>query len=298
MKTQLLIMAAGIGSRFGEGIKQLTPLGPNGEIIMDYSIMDAKAAGFDEVIIVIRKEIEKDFISIVGNRIGKIMPYKIAYQELNDLPEGFSCPSERKKPWGTGHCVLCAKDLIDSPFLVINADDYYGKEGFKLVHDYLINVKPSKILDMCMAGFIVGNTLSDNGTVTRGICKVDDNDNLISVTETYEIAYNDKNVLVGKDENDNEVIIDKNSIVSMNMWGLPKEFIDTIEKDFAEFLKQNINKNKAEFLLPFIVDDKIKKNEGTVKVLKTNDKWYGITYQTDKEVVEKAFKKFYEQGLY
>lgn len=298
MKTQLLIMAAGIGSRFGEGIKQLTPLGPNGEIIMDYSIMDAKEAGFDEVIIVIRKEIEKDFIDIIGNRIAKVIPYKLAFQELNDLPEGFTCPEDRKKPWGTGHCVLCAKDYIDSPFLVINADDYYGKEGFKLVHDYLVNAKPQTKLDMCMAGFVVGNTLSDNGVVTRGVCKVDNNNNLISVTETYEIGYNDKNVLVGKNEEGKEVVLDKNATVSMNMWGLPKEFVNTLETDFVKFLNENLNKNKSEFLLPFIVDEKVKNGEGTVKVLKTKDKWYGVTYQTDKEVVEKAFQKFYEQGLY
>lgn len=291
MKTQLVIMAAGIGSRFGEGIKQLTPIGPNGEIIMDYSISSAMKAGFDEVVIIIRKDIEKDFKEIIGNRLKKTAKCKYAFQELSMLPNGFIVPNDRKKPYGTAHALYCAKDVIDAPFIVINADDYYGNEGFKKIHDYLINMntKTDKY-DMCMAGYIIGNTLSDNGTVTRGVCKKDENNNLTDVVETYEISRKSDGRVTGEDDNKNEVVIDEKSLVSMNMFGLPKEFINELEGRFIEFLKKNNSNIKSEFLLPKVVNDIIKENKGIVKVLSVNDKWYGVTYSSDKEIVKRALK--------
>lgn len=291
MKTQLVIMAAGIGSRFGQGIKQLEKIGPNGEIIIDYSIKYAIQAGFDEVLFIIRKEIENDFKEIIGNRIEKEISCKYAFQELDKLPKGFNNPSERKKPYGTGHALLCCKDLIDSPFIIINADDYYGKEGFVKIHDYLLNIKHElNIEKMCMAGFNISNTLSDNGAVTRGICVGDSNNRLLSVNETYDISRNSNNQIIGFDDNKNEVLIKDNSIVSMNMWGLEKEFVDCLEERFIKFLEKNISNIKSEFLLPSIIDDIIKEEKGYVDILPVSEKWYGITYKEDTELVREALK--------
>lgn len=299
MKTQLVIMAAGIGSRFGEGIKQLTPLGPHGEIIMDYSIKAATEAGFDEVVIIIRKEIEKEFKEIIGNRLEKIVKCKYAFQELNMLPNGFIAPPDRKKPYGTAHAIYCAKDLIDSPFIVINADDYYGKEGFKKVHEHLVLHSESACgscpacdhrYRMCMAGYKISNTLSDNGTVTRGICKQDENGFLTDVIETFEISKKPDGRITGEDDNKNEVIIDNDSLVSMNMFGFPYDFVFELEERLVNFLKKNNDNIKSEFLLPTVVNDIIKEGKGTVHVLPVSDKWYGVTYATDKEIVREALK--------
>lgn len=299
MKTQLVIMAAGIGSRFGEGIKQLTPLGPNGEIIMDYSIKAAVEAGFDEVVVIIRKEIEKDFREIIGNRIEKKVKLKYAFQELTMLPGGFKAPNDRKKPYGTAHALYCAKDVIDAPFIVINADDYYGTEGFKKIHEHLVLNGTSACgscpacdhrYRMCMAGYIVGNTLSDNGTVTRGVCKKNSDGFLTDVVETYEISKKSDGRITGEDENKNEVVVDADSLVSMNMFGLPYEFLFELEDRFIDFLKKNNDNIKSEFLLPTVVNDIIKEGKGTVRVLPVNDKWYGVTYATDKEIVREALK--------
>ena len=289
MKTQLLIMAAGIGSRFGEGIKQLTPVGPNGELIIDYSIHYAMQAGFDEVVFVIRKDIEKDFREVIGDRIDKKIKTKYVFQELTYLPAGFTAPADRKKPYGTGHCILCAQSAIDSPFLVINADDYYGSEGFVKIHDYLVNENNNGKYDMCMAGFKIDNTLSDNGTVTRGICKTDENDMLLSCTETFDIKRNEDGKIYGFDKNKNEVFIEDNTPVSMNMWGLPKEFMNDLEDRFIEFLKTN-NDLKSEFLLPSIINDMLIEKIGTVKVLEVSEKWYGVTYKEDKQYVIDSLK--------
>ena len=292
MKTQLVIMAAGIGSRFGHGIKQLKKIGKNGEVIMEYSVSEAIKAGFDEVVIIIRYEIEKDFKEIIGNRIEKKISTKYAFQELNKLPAGFTAPADRKKPYGTAHCLLCAKDVIDSPFCVINADDYYGVEGFKKIHDYLINHKDMENgkLNSCMAGFKVGNTLSDNGTVTRGVCVATDNNNLKSVTETFEIKRRDDGEIYGEDDNKNEVHVKEDSLVSMNMWGLPRIFIDEIDKRFVDFLEKNNDNIKSEYLLPIVIDELIKSNQMECKVLSVNDKWYGITYESDVPLVKAALK--------
>ena len=288
-KTALVIMAAGIGSRFGGGIKQLEPVGPNGEIIMDYSIHDALEAGFDRIIFVIRHDLEEDFKEVIGNRIEKIAPVTYAFQELSDVPEGFSVPADRKKPWGTGQAVLAAKNVIDTPFIVINADDYYGKEGFKAVHEYLVNGGKS-----CMAGFVLKNTLSDNGGVTRGICKMDDQNNLTEVVETKNIVKN----ATGAEADG--VVVDVNSLVSMNMWGLTPEFLDVLEEGFKAFFEKEVPGNplKAEYLIPIFIGELLEQGKMSVKVLKTNDTWYGMTYHEDVAAVKDSFKKMLEDGVY
>ena len=303
MKTQLVIMAAGIGSRFGAGIKQLARVGVNGEAIIEYSIYDAIKAGFDEVVFIIRKDIEEEFKNIIGNKISNAVSVKYVYQELDKLPQGFSVPSDRTKPWGTAHAIYCAKGAIDSPFAVINADDYYGKEGFKEIHDYLVSTKLTENgkLNSCMAGFIISNTLSDNGTVTRGVCKLDDNKNIKSVTETYEIKLvkdGSADKIIGEDDNKSPVEIDKNSLVSMNMWGLPKEFLDGLEAEFKRFLEKNINNIKSEFLLPSYINDMVKSGTLNVACLPVSDKWFGVTYAEDKEKVINEFKKLSENKVY
>lgn len=288
MKTQLVIMAAGIGSRFGNGIKQLTPLGPNGEIIMDYSIKAAIDAGVDEVVIIIRKDIEKEFKEIIGNRLEKKVRCKYAFQELNMLPNGFKVPEGRVKPYGTAHAIYCAKEHIDSPFIVINADDYYGTEGFKKVHEYLLLNADKNNYNMCMAGYIIGNTLSENGTVTRGLCKQDYEGFLTDVVETYEVSKKSDGRITGEDENKNEVVIAENDLVSMNLFGLPYEFLSELEGRFIRFLEKNNDNIKSEFLLPSVINDIIKEKKGSVKVLPVSDKWYGVTYATDTEYVKRA----------
>ena len=284
-------MAAGIGSRFGEGIKQLTPLGPNGEIIMDYSIKAAIDAGVDEVVIIIRKDIEKEFREIIGNRIEKKVKCRYAFQELNMLPNEFKVPKDRVKPYGTAHAIYCAKEYIDSSFIVINADDYYGTEGFKKVHDYLISSEKKDSYDMCMAGYLIGNTLSENGTVTRGLCKQDDKGYLTDVVETYEVSKKSDGKITGEDDKKNEVVIKNDDLVSMNMFGFPYDFVSELESRFIKFLEHNNDNIKSEFLLPTVVNDLIKEGKGTVKVLPVSDKWYGVTYASDKEYVKNALSR-------
>lgn len=297
MKTTLLIMAAGIGSRYGGGIKQLAQVGPTGEIIMDYSIYDAIKAGFNKIVFIIRKDIETDFKVIIGERIEKIckeigVEVEYTFQNLEDIPEGANVPEGRAKPWGTGQAVLAAKDIVKEPFAVINADDYYGKEAFEKIHDFLVSdqLKPNAF---CMAGFILKNTLSDNGGVTRGICKVDENGYLTDVVETSDI------VKVGNGAQTNGVDVDVESLVSMNMWGLAPEFMSTLETGFAEFFKTvDANPLKAEYLLPIYIGQLLRENKVSVKVLSTKDTWFGVTYQEDKEYVVNEFKKLVEAGVY
>ena len=294
MNTTLVIMAAGIGSRFGGGVKQLTPVGPNGEIIIDYSIHDALEAGFNKIVFIIRKDIEQDFYEVIGERIEKICDVEYVFQSLDDLPEGFTRPADRTKPWGTGQAVLCCKDVVKEPFVVINADDYYGKEAFVKVHDYLVANSGSERA-YCMAGFILDNTLSDNGAVTRGVCQVDDADMLTAIVETHGIMRQEDGVV--RDENGNE--IPSGTHVSMNMWGLTPDYIDLLEKGFPEFLsKIEPGDLKAEFLLPTIIGNMLEAKEVSVKVLETTDKWFGVTYAEDKQTVIDAFKDLIEKGVY
>nr|WP_144364165.1 sugar phosphate nucleotidyltransferase [Lacrimispora amygdalina] len=296
----LVIMAAGIGSRFGGGIKQLEPVGPNGEIIMDYSIHDALEAGCNKVVFIIRKDIEKDFKEIIGKRIEKIVPVEYAYQSVDELPAGHRNVWERTKPWGTGQAVLCAKNVIKDPFIVINADDYYGKEAFKKLYKYMTDeMDPERpVYDICMAGFILKNTLSENGGVTRGICTVDQNDYLQRVTETYEIQ-KQNGILTACNEEKQPVSVDEDMHVSMNMWGLPPKFLDMLESGFSEFLDQlGDDGMKSEYLLPKIIDRLLSENKASVKVLETNDKWFGVTYKEDKPAVAAAIRSLIEQGTY
>lgn len=292
MKTTLLIMAAGIGSRFGTGIKQLEPVDDSNHIIMDYSIHDAIEAGFNHVVFIIRKDIEEEFKEVIGDRIAKICEkYSVtvdyAFQDINDIPG--ILPEGRTKPWGTGQAVLAAKNVLDAPFVVINADDYYGKEGFKAVHEYLANSGKS-----CMAGFVLKNTLSDNGGVTRGICKMDTENNLTEVVETGNIV---------KTENGAEadgVTIDTDSLVSMNMWGLTPEFLDVLEEGFKEFFEKEVAKNplKAEYLIPTFIGERLEQDKMSVKVLRSNDTWYGMTYKEDVVSVKESFNQMLEKGVY
>ena len=298
--TTLVIMAAGIGSRFGGGIKQLAPVGPGGEIIIDYSIYDAIQAGFNKVVFIIRKDLEKDFKEIIGNRIEKIVKVEYAFQELDDLPAGFTRPEGRTKPWGTGQAVLSVKGLVDGPFLVINADDYYGKKAFKEIHDYLVQEmdEDASIYDLCMAGFMLTNTLSENGGVTRGVCQVGADGYMEKVTETYEIRRNG-DTLSAKNEEGEPVELDLNRHVSMNMWGLPAKFIDELEKGFPEFLASRKEGDiKSEYLLPQVIDRLVSDGKARVKVLETADKWFGVTYKEDKQAVIDSLKALIASGAY
>lgn len=292
MNTTLLIMAAGLGSRFGTGIKQLEPVDASNHIIMDYSIHDAIEAGFNHVVFIIRKDIEKEFKEIIGNRITSIcnalnVTVDYAYQDINDIPAAL--PEGRTKPWGTGQAVLAAKNIINTPFIVINADDYYGKEGFKAVHEYLVNGGKS-----CMAGFVLKNTLSDNGGVTRGICKMDNENNLTEVVETKNIVKTTEGA-----ETDG-VSIDVNSLVSMNMWGLTPDFLNTLEAGFKEFFEKEVSKDplKSEYLLPVFIGELMNEGKMSVKVLRSNDTWYGMTYHEDVPSVKDSFKKMLDSGIY
>ena len=304
MKTTLLIIAAGIGSRFGGGIKQLEPVGKHGEIIMDYSIHDAIKAGFNKIIFIIRKDIEEDFREVIGNRIEKIctrlgVETEYAFQSLTDIPEGYTVPDDRTKPWGTGQAVLSAKELIHEPFAVINADDYYGKEAFARLHNWLVMEHEENAISM--AGFILKNTLSDNGGVTRGICKVTDgHTHVADVVET-------SNIIKGDDGPEADGMkLDPETFVSMNMWGFPAEegkvptFIQTLEEGFEEFFRDTVPDNplKAEYLLPSLIGELLRNGSYTVKVLPTQDKWFGVTYKEDKPMVVESFRKLIEEGVY
>lgn len=300
MKTALLIMAAGIGSRFGGGIKQLEPVGIHDEIIMDYSIHDAIAAGFNKIIFVIRKDIEQDFRDRIGTRVEPLckrlgVEVCYAFQDLRKIPEGFTVPEGRTKPWGTGQAVLAAKDMIREPFAVINADDYYGREAFRKLHDYL--VKPQKAY--CMAGFILKNTLSENGGVTRGICQVKDN-MLTEVVETHNIVKTPEGASVeGRS-------VDPDSFVSMNMWGFPAQegqipdYVEKLVQGFEDFFRNTVPGNplKAEYLLPIHIGGLLAEGKIQVTVLGTDDKWFGVTYKEDKALVVESFRKLIESGVY
>ena len=285
-------MAAGIGSRFGGGIKQLEPVDEQGHIIMDYSIHDAIEAGFNKVVFIIRKDIENEFKDVIGNRIEAVckahsVTVEYVFQDINDIPG--ELPEGRTKPWGTGQAVLAAKDVLTTPFVVINADDYYGKEGFREIHDYLVKGGQS-----CMAGFVLKNTLSDNGGVTRGICKMDEYNNLTEIVETSNIVKNAEGA-----EADG-VKLDTESLVSMNMWGLAPEFLKTLESGFQYFFEKVVPENliKEEFLIPTFIGELLAEGRISVKVLRTNDTWYGMTYKEDVAAVKDSFREMLEKGIY
>jgi dTDP-glucose pyrophosphorylase len=297
-KTALVIMAAGIGSRFGEGIKQLAPVGPRGEIIMDYSIHDALEAGFNKVVFIIRRDLEEEFRKIIGERIEKVTEVEYVFQELDALPEGFTKPKDRTKPWGTGQAVLAARKVLDEPFVVINADDYYGKEAYVKVHEYLVQSHPQDDkIHICMAGFRLGNTLSDNGSVTRGICRIEEG-RLSGVEETHNIFKTETGAMI-HDEDGHTRSVSVKELVSMNMWGLTPAFMDILENGFVKFLQEIPEGNiKKEYLLPELIDRLIKSGKACVDVLETKDEWFGVTYQEDKASVTEAFRKLTEKGIY
>lgn len=298
MNTTLIIMAAGIGSRFGTGIKQLVKMAPNGEIIMDFSIYDAKAAGFTKVVFVIRKAIEAEFKEVIGNRLSKVMPVEYVYQELEDLPDGYEVPAGRVKPWGTGQAILACKNVVKEPFVIINADDYYGKEAFIKLHDFLISENENKEkMNLAMAGFSLKNTLSENGAVTRGVCVADANGYLEKVIETTGIQ-----IVDGKIQCDNAEVskwITSDAMVSMNMWAGYPDFLRYIDEGLARFLDTlGENSEKKEYLLPNIVAELLEKNLAAVKVLNTSDRWIGITYKEDIEPAQEKFRFMMKSGIY
>ncbi|MCI5813362.1 MAG: nucleotidyltransferase [Bacteroidales bacterium] len=298
MKPTLLLLAAGMGSRYG-GLKQLDGLGPNGETIMDYSIYDAIQAGFGKIVFIIRKDFEQDFRDKVLSKYEGHIPAEVCFQALENLPEGFTVPEGRQKPWGTNHAVMMAKDVIKEPFCVINCDDFYNRDSFMVIGKYLANLPEGAKNDYAMVGFRVGNTLSDNGTVARGICAKDENDNLTTVVERTEIMRVNGAVSY-KDENGEWVAVDDNTPVSMNMWGFTPDYFEYSEEYFKEFLSDptNIENLKAEFFIPLMVNKLITEHTATVKVLDTTSKWFGVTYAADRQATVDRIQTLVDEGVY
>ena len=299
-KPILVVMAAGMGSRYG-GLKQIDPVGSQGEAILDYSLYDAYEAGFKTAVIIIKNAIKKDFMDTVGKRLEKCpMEIRYAYQELDKLPAGFTIPEGREKPWGTSHCLLCAQEEIDNaPFAVINADDYYGKSAFKVIYEYLSNAKNTDVLDCCMVGYLLKNTVTENGSVARGVCVADDKGYLAKIDERTRIEKYQGGIHFTED-GENWEDLAEDTPVSMNMWGLTPGFLSLVEKQFPGFLETQVpvNPMKSEFLLPRSVDALLKEGKLTVKMLTSADKWYGVTYAADKPVVVAALKELTKQGKY
>lgn len=295
MKPVLVVMAAGLGSRYG-GLKQIDKIGPNGEIILELSVYDAIKAGFEEVIFILREEIVEEFKDLIGNKLAQFIKVKYVIQDINNIPEGFEVPEGRTKPWGTGHAILCAKDIVKAPFTVINADDFYGRESFKLMYDFLNNNKDERY--HAMVGYELKNTLSKNGHVARGICTVEDGE-LIKVIERTKIIKRGESAFYTEDEKE-WIELDYNSIVSMNMWGFMNSVFSECEDGFKRFLENTIRSNplKGEYFIPLIVSNLISKKEAKVKVMSSKDKWYGVTYQEDKDLVRDAIGELIKNGVY
>jgi dTDP-glucose pyrophosphorylase len=295
MKPTLVILAAGMGSRYGS-LKQVDPVGPAGETILEYSVYDAIRAGFGKVVFVIRRDIEKDFKEIFIDKLKKHIEIDYVFQELDMVPAGITVPADRVKPWGTGHAVMVAAKAVKEPFAVINADDYYGSDAYKKIATYL-SALPIDSSAFSMVGFDLDNTLSEHGLVSRGVCEVDAASNLVSVTERTKIGRDNKGVAY-QDANDQSVYISEKSIVSMNFWGFTPLFFTQLEKNFREFIRDNSTNIKAELYLPFVVDELIKQKQATVKVLRSSDKWFGVTYKEDKPLVVAKVKELVEKGVY
>jgi NDP-sugar pyrophosphorylase family protein len=298
-KPILVIMAAGMASRYG-GSKQTDGIGPNSEALMDYSVYDAIKAGFERVIIIIKKEFEDQFKQAVGDRISKHVDLKYAYQDINDIPDGYEVPKDRVKPWGTCHAVMSARNLIDAPFAVINADDYYGPEAFKTIYDYLCSCTDSTKNDYAMVAYVLANTLSDNGTVSRGVCLVDEAGYLKSVVERLKIEKNGNTARYTENNGESWIELDINSTVSMNLFGFTQNFIKELEDYYPNFLDEALKTNplKGEYLLPKFVGQLVDDKKATVKVLRSDDKWYGMTYKEDKDIVINAMLEKHKAGQY
>lgn len=298
-KPTLVIMAAGMGSRYG-GLKQIDPIDEQGHIIMDFSIYDAVRAGFEKVVFVIKKENEADFREAIGSRIEKQIETAYAFQRLTDLPQGFAVPEGRVKPFGTGQAVLSAADCIDGPFVVINADDYYGSEAYRLLYDYLTTHQDDEKYRYAMVGYLLKNTLTENGHVARGICTVDEGGFLSGVCERTHIERRGDAISYTEDEGTTWHELPDTSIVSLNMWGFSRSLLEELKEGFPVFLQENLAKNplKCEYFLPFAVDALVQKGRASVQVLKTKDRWYGVTYKEDKPMVMEAIRRLKKEGLY
>ena len=298
-KPVLVIMAAGMGSRYG-GLKQIDPVDEQGHIIMDFSLFDAKRAGFEKVVFVIKKENEQLFRECVGDRAAKEMEVSYVFQELTDLPDGFSVPEGRVKPWGTAHAVLSACDAVDGPFAAINADDYYGVHAFRLIYDYLTTHEDDEKYRYVMVSYILNNTVTDSGYVSRGVCSTDEEGYLTGITERTRIIRTQDGTAYSEDGGETWTDIDPQTLVSMNMWGFSESFMKELKCRFASFLEKNLPENpmKCEYYLPFAVNELLEEGKASVKVLQTEDKWYGVTYKEDKKTVTEAMKRLTEQGVY
>ncbi len=295
----LIIMAAGMGSRYG-GLKQMDPITDKGEIILDFSLYDAMLAGFKRVIFVIKEEMEADFRELIDGKAGKYMETEYAFQKLSDLPAGFQIPEERKKPWGTAHAVLSCRHMIDGPFAVINADDYYGPGSFQSIYDFLINQDEKEEYSYCMAGFKLENTITENGHVARGVCDISEDGTLTSVTERTKIMRRPEGIAYTEDDGQTWNVIPGDKTVSMNFWGYTKTMMKEMEERFPAFLEKTLKENplKGEFYLPIVTDELIQEGKATVKVLSSHDKWYGVTYREDKEMVMSALQSMKDKGMY
>lgn len=298
-KPALVIMAAGMGSRYG-GLKQIDPVDAQGHIIMDFSIYDAIRAGFDKVVFIIKRENDQDFKETIGNRLGHFIKTEYVYQEINNLPEGYQVPEGRVKPFGTGHAVLCGKAVIHEPFVVINADDYYGSHAFKMIYEYLTSHEDDEKYRYAMVGYVLENTLTENGHVARGVCETDENDYLTGIKERPRIERKGSQVAYAEDDGESWVPISADSTVSMNMWGFSESMLPELQNRFQTFLDENLETNpqKCEYFLPTVVNQLLDENKATVEVLKSLDKWYGVTYKEDKEFVVNAIQTLKDNHVY
>ena len=298
-KPVLVVMAAGMGSRYG-GMKQIDPVGPNGQVIMDYSLYDARRAGFETVVFVIKHEIEDAFKAAIGDRVSKVMQVHYAFQQLDELPAGYTIPEGRAKPWGTCHAVLAAKPFIDGPFAVVNADDYYGPEAFRVMYEYLSTHSDGELYDYCMVSYLLQNTVSENGSVARGVCQANPDGTLHSVTERTRIETYAGGIHYTEDGGENWTDLPGETPVSMNLWGFGKSFLEEADRRFAGWLDENLAKNplKCEYFLPLVVTELLEEGKARVQLLHSADKWYGVTYREDKPVVVDAIARMTREGLY
>lgn len=299
MKPVLVIMAAGMGSRYG-GLKQIDPIDSEGQIIIDYSIYDAKLAGFEKIVFIIKKENETDFREVIGDRLSQFMEVDYVYQDVHNLPDGFQVPEDRTKPWGTGHAILSCIGKVDGPFAVINADDYYGRDAFKVIYDYLATHDDGEKYRYTMVGYELGNTVTDNGHVARGVCEMDAQGNLVEINERTRIEKHDSGIEYTLDDGTTWIGLPSDTIVSMNMWGFSKSILAELQERFPEFLEENLKTNplKCEYFLPTVVSDLLQEGKATTAVLTSKDKWYGVTYKADKEVVMHAMQEMKNAGKY
>ncbi len=298
-KPVLAVLAAGMGSRYG-GLKQIDPVDDYGNIIMDFSIFDAREAGFEKVVFIIKKAIEKEFKENVERRIGKHIETQYVYQELSRLPEGFAVPEGRVKPWGTGHAVLCCREVIQGPFAVINSDDYYGKQAFREIYSHLTSSEDQDKYQYAMVGYELKNTMTDHGSVARGICSIDERGKLMDIHERTRIEKQGEEGAYTEDDGATWVTLPRDTIVSMNLWGFTASILQELETRFPAFLERSLPDNplKCEYFLPFVVDELLKEHKAEVSVLKSRDQWFGITYKEDKETVIQAIRRLKDQGLY